>query len=171
MKINLIVALDSEHGFSKDGAIPWINEPFAKEDLKHFRNLTMGNTCVMGRKTYEDIANFMGKVNILPGRDCVVLSRDPSYYISPEILVYDSMEHAIGTADTMKDIFIIGGGNIFEEAIKWELSSVYITRIDKNYECDKFFPYNELIKKYWTDGAWKSKEYPIIKYSKLIRRE
>jgi dihydrofolate reductase len=170
LKINLIVALDKECGFSKNGAIPWINEDFAKEDLKNFRKLTLGNTCIMGRKTYEDISNFMNKIDILSGRECVVLSNDPTYYISQNTLVYDSLDHAIGTSDPTKNIFIIGGLRLFEEALKWDLDNVYITMIDDDYECDKFFPYEKLIENYRLLGEGISKEYSNVKYMNFIKK-
>lgn len=166
MNINLIVALDSKNGFAKDGRIPWINECFAKEDLKHFRDLTMGHTCIMGRNTYEDISKFTKKIDVLPGRECIVLSKNLEYYISHDTLVYDSLEHAIGTSNPNKDIFIIGGGSIFREAMKWNLNSVYVTKINKDYKCDSFFPYDKLNGKYDIVSSWVSKQYPEVKYNK-----
>ena len=170
MKINLIVALDSKNGFAKDNKIPWITEPFAKEDLKHFRDLTLGHTCIMGRNTYEDISRVMNRKDILPGRECVVLSRDKTYYVSHDILVYDSMEHAIGTCNQLKDIFIIGGGSIFKEALKWSLDNVYVTKIDKEYNCDSFFPYDELISNYDIVSSWRSKSYSCVKYNRFCKQ-
>jgi len=138
MKISLIVALDKNQGFSREGVIPWINEVFAKEDLKRFRKLTMNNTCIMGRLTFEDIKLFTKTDNILPKRDCMVLSRDTNLISNTP--VFNNMTEALKHADKDKECFIIGGYSLFEEAFKHDLSTIYITRIKSDYSCDKFFP-------------------------------
>lgn len=139
MKIHLIVALDLADGFSKNGEIPWINEPFAREDLRRFRSLTMDHTVIMGRLTYEDIRRFTKTAQILPDRDCVVLSRDPTYQID-DIPIFNNMKSALECVDHTKDVFIIGGYSLFEEAFKWHLDTIHITRVLDDYKCDKRFP-------------------------------
>lgn len=51
IKPNIIVAVDCEGGFGKEGKIPW----FLPEDFEHFKNMTTGHVCVMGRRTYEEM--------------------------------------------------------------------------------------------------------------------
>lgn len=148
-------------GFSKDGEIPWINEDFAKEDLRRFKQLTDGNVCIMGRKTYEDITKyakdkgfFEKNGTILPNRECVVLSRQKNLEVDEGIIVKPTLRKAIEHgAETGKGIFIIGGGALFLEALSWNIGSIYVTLIDKDYDCDKFFHFRVLMKKFYiADG-------------------
>lgn len=167
MKINLIVAIDSELGFSKNDKIPWINEPFAKDDLKRFRKITMGHTVIMGRKTYEDIAQFSKVSPILPGRDCIVLSRSPKYFISNDILVYTDIDHALENCDPDKDVFFIGGYSIFEEAFKRDLNTLYMTSINNDYKCDKFFPVHLLDKRYKLVNFTEFEDLSYLQYDRI----
>jgi len=150
------VALDKFAGFSKDGEIPWIKEDFAKEDLKRFKQLTDGNICVMGRKTYEDITKFAKERGffekhgtILPNRECIVLSRQEDLKVDEGIILKSSLRKAIEHCDgTKKKIFIIGGEALFVEALAWNIDTIYVTLIHKDYKCDKFFQFRTLTNKF-----------------------
>ena len=83
---------------------PW-NIP---EDLKKFKELTMGNVLIMGRKTYESI----GK--ILPGRINIVLSRDSRYHLEGGFVCNDLFQAIKRAQNYEKEIFIIGGSEIYK---------------------------------------------------------
>ena len=116
----------------KDGRLPW----YIPEDLKKFRELTAGNTIVMGRRTFESI----GKP--LPKRDNIVVST--SLEKQEGITVCKNLESAILEANKNKNkTFIIGGASIYEQTLPF-VERMYISYVSGNYEGDKKFPeYNK----------------------------
>ncbi len=124
--INLIVARSKNNVIGKDGKIPWN----IKGEQKQFKELTTGNTIIMGRKTYEDIGHP------LPNRNNIVVSRTTNY---PEVITVNSLEKAIELSTG--NIFIIGGHNLFKEVIPI-VDTMYITEVKLIIENgDVFFPY------------------------------
>ena len=125
----LIVARSKNNVIGKDGKIPWN----IKGEQKQFKELTTNNTIIMGRKTYEDICHP------LPNRKNIVISRTTNY---PNVITVDSLKKAIEISEG--DIYIIGGYNLFKEAIPM-VDIMYITEINLNIENgDVFFPkFNE----------------------------
>lgn len=146
-----IIAAVSENGvIGKDGELPW----HIPEDLKHFKNLTSGNVVIMGRKTYESI----GKP--LPNRLNIVITRDTSKHINGCITV-NSIEEAIRKASSDKEIFIIGGGEIYKKSLKFA-NKIYLTKIHQHIEGDTFFP---TLSNYWKEVEREDKEgYSFITY-------
>ncbi len=130
MIISLIVAMDELGGIGKENRLPW----HLPSDLKRFKKLTMGHHIVMGRKTFETI----GKP--LPGRLMLVVTRNKD--ISPEgCIVVDSLGAAIdlAKADRENELFIIGGGKIFTQAIALA-DKMYITTVHAYVDADVWFP-------------------------------
>ena len=127
--VALIVARSKNNVIGKDGKIPWN----IKGEQKQFKELTTNNTIIMGRKTYEDIGHP------LPNRKNIVISRTTNY---PNVITVDSLKKAIELSEG--DIYIIGGYNLFKEAIPM-VDIMYITEINLNIENgDVFFPkFNE----------------------------
>ena len=124
--IGLIVARSKNNVIGKDRKIPWK----IKGEQEQFKKLTIGNTIIMGRKTYEDIGHP------LPNRKNIVISRTTNY---PGVVTVDSLEEAILLAEG--DIFIIGGYNLFKEAIPM-VDVMYITEINLTIENgDVLFPF------------------------------
>ncbi len=106
MKIALIVAM-SENGVIGDkGKIPW----HIREDLQRFKRLTLGHPIIMGRRTYESI----GKP--LPGRTNIVLTQNPNFAPSAELLPFASLDAALNhcRAQNAKSVFIIGGSKVYQ---------------------------------------------------------
>src|SRR5665811_1829226 len=89
-----------------NNTLPW----HLPADLKHFKALTMGHHIVMGRKTYESI----GKP--LPGRTSVVVTRNADYS-TPGVIVVHTLEAAIAACGDDDEIFVIGGAELFNQAI------------------------------------------------------
>lgn len=128
--IGCLVAVDKNQGIGFNGSIPW---PRLTNDLKWFKQITLGNVVIMGRKTWESI----GSKN-LPGRINIVLSRNniPDCHKSFSI-TNDALEFC-KTKFPDKDIYVIGGATIYQQYID-VIDKFYITEIDETYTCDTFF--------------------------------
>lgn len=103
-------------------------------DLKHFKNITMGHTIIMGRRTWESLPK-----GALPGRKNVVITRNADFE-APGAEVYNSLEEALqATADDGKR-FIIGGGMLYKEAFHLT-DTLHLTRMHASFpDADTFFP-------------------------------
>lgn len=116
----------------KDNKLPWQ----IPEDMKWFKECTMGSPVLMGRKTYESIGRA------LPGRENYVISRSSEF--SPKnVLVFQDPEDAVSHAreNRTSELFVIGGQTLYEYFID-RLDRLYVTFIKHNpgYEGDAFFP-------------------------------
>ncbi len=138
-KLSIIVAMSSNRVIGVNNSLPW----HLSEDLKHFKTLTTGHTIIMGRKTYESI----GKP--LPNRRNIVISRNLNAFYGGVEVVH-SLEDAFSTSSNDKEVFIIGGSNIYEQSLHL-VEHLYITEIKKAFEGDAFFP--EIDKSLWTESA------------------
>lgn len=112
-------------------------------DMKYFREKTAGHPVIMGRKTFQSI----GKA--LPNRKNVIITRDKTY-ASHEAQVVHSLEEALGLFRSKEEeIFIIGGAEIYKQAI-YLADRLYITHIDaEDKKADAFFP--EIIPIVWNE--------------------
>lgn len=133
MTISLIVAAADNNVIGKDNAMPW----HISEDFKHFKEVTMGKPCIMGRKTFESILEQLGKP--LPGRTSIVISR--SGFSHESATVCASLEDAITEAQKLTDdeIMVIGGAQIYELALP-QADKIYLTRVHQSPDGDAFFP-------------------------------
>jgi dihydrofolate reductase len=150
-----IAAMAKNRVIGVNGKLPWD----LPEDMKFFKETTMGHIMIMGRKTFESMPG------VLPKRFHIVISRSKEYkFEHKNVLVVDSIESAISAAKKQmesqpawgKEVFIIGGGEIFKQAMKYT-NKLYLTIIDKDFSGDSFFPeldlnQFELIKKERRDG-------------------
>jgi dihydrofolate reductase len=124
----LVVAIAKNGVIGKDGQLPWR----IPEDLRHFKNVTMGHTVIMGRKTFDSIGR------VLPGRRFVIVSRKPDLAIEGAE-VASSLDEAIAIArKTDDEPRIIGGAQIYEAALP-QVTKVYVTEIQRDVEGDAFF--------------------------------
>lgn len=127
--ISIIVAMSSDRAIGCNNALPW----HIPEDLKHFKQITMGHTIIMGRKTFESLPH-----GALPGRRNVVLSRTIKSIDGAE--VYTSLDKAVASCKKDGEIFIIGGASVYAKALPIT-DKLYITLIDNNpNKADAFFP-------------------------------
>ncbi len=148
--ISIIVATSENGVIGRDGKLPW----HIPGDLKHFKSLTTNNVVIMGRKTYESI----GKP--LPNRLNIVITRDKNKTYEGCITV-NSIENAIRKAGTDKEIFIIGGGEIYKKSIKF-VNKVYLTKVHQHIEGDTYFP---TLNERWKEVEREDKEgYSFITY-------
>lgn len=123
------IAAVSENGvIGREGKLPW----HIPADLKHFKKITMGKPIIMGRKTFESI----GKP--LPGRTNIIVSRTlPD--AAPDLESAIARAKEIAERDGVDEIMIIGGGEIFRQALP-VTERVYLTIIEDDIEGDAFFP-------------------------------
>jgi dihydrofolate reductase len=130
--ISIIVALDDKQGIGAKNRLLW----HLKKDFAHFKTLTLGHPVIMGRKTYQSI----GKP--LPGRANIIVTRD-SNFSAPGCLIAISLESAIACAKDIdgQEVFIIGGGQIYQEAMAKNLvDKLYVTKVQGDFQADTFFP-------------------------------
>ena len=130
MIISFIVAASTNNVIGKNNQLPWS----LPNDMKFFKNTTWAMPVLMGRKSFESL----GKP--LPGRLNVVITRQNDW--KPEgASVVHSVEDAIkvAAAADYNETFIIGGGEIFKEAMS-VADKIYLTRVDVTLEGDAFFP-------------------------------
>jgi dihydrofolate reductase len=128
MTISLIVATDEKNGIGKDNQLPW----HLPADLKHFKTLTTGHPIIMGRKTFDSI----GKA--LPNRQNIVISRQDNY-VADGAEVVASLQQAFDLCDNAGEAFVIGGAQIFEQALPIA-DILYLTVIHHQFAADTFFP-------------------------------
>lgn len=132
MKLTIIAAIAKNGVIGAGGALPW----HLPEDLRRFKELTLGKIILMGRKTFESILARNGKP--LPERTSIVITRQADYHVPDGVEVYPGLEEAfIAHADD--EIFIIGGGEIFRQTMP-RAKKLYLTYIDKVVEGDTYFP-------------------------------
>lgn len=130
--MKLIVAVDRNWAIGNEGkllaSIP--------EDMKFFRTTTTGNVVVMGRKTLE---SFPGK-KPLKNRVNIVLTRDEGYTADGAVIVHDIEELLAKLKDySDKDIYVIGGGTIYNQLLKY-CDTALVTYIDDEFKADTYFP-------------------------------
>ena len=161
--IKAIMACDDEGGISRAGVLPW---PHNSRDMKWFKQNTIEQVVVMGRKTWEDGCEYMPLLD----RKNVVVSKtvgatahksklgksqwSSSKHARPKTMLFSAAQHII--VDRLersikelekqysnRTLWIIGGGSIIEQTLNM-VEEFYLTRIAGTYDCDTFLPLNEL---------------------------
>ena len=127
--LTIIVAAGENDAIGKDNKLIW----HLKDDLKRFKKLTSGHHIIMGRKTFESFPQP------LPNRIHVVITRNNNYTVPEGVLKAHSLEEAIQLSSKDDQPFIIGGGEIYRQAMPLA-NKLEITRVHHNFEADTFFP-------------------------------
>jgi dihydrofolate reductase len=132
MSFSLICAIGDNNCIGVQNKLPW----HITEDLKKFKELTMGNTVLMGQKTFESVIGYLGKP--LPGRKTVVISLDKNFPIPDDVRLFTSLDEAW---EKLKDenVFICGGASIYAQTIN-RVDKLYITHVHQSPNGDAFFP-------------------------------
>jgi len=160
--ITIIAAIANNNALGKDNDLIW----HLPADLKRFKKVTTGHHILMGRNTYESI----GKP--LPNRTTVIITRNKEYKADGCIVV-NSIEKAIEVAKSDEHIYIIGGAQIYKQAMVTNLvDQLDITQVHESFEADVFFP--EIDLDTWKESAkedFKADEknkhdYSFISYTK-----
>jgi dihydrofolate reductase len=134
---SLIVAMSRNRVIGVEGRMPW----HLPDDLKHFRDLTLGKPILMGRRTFEAIGHP------LPGRDNFVLSRDPNYRAAG-CRVFVSGEAMLDAACLLHPEPMIIGGAMWYEMFMGRAKRIYLTLVETETRGDTFFPELE-------EGTWR----------------
>ena len=125
----VIVAASTNNVIGRDGDLPW-NLP---TDLKMFKEVTSNHVVVMGRNTWESIPE---KYRPLPNRTNIVITRNEDYKVEGAIVSHDLRLALSEHMFDGKDIFIIGGAQIYKEAFQYA-NKLYITRVIADIEGDR----------------------------------
>ncbi len=129
--ISIIAAIGKKRELGKNNKLLW----HTPEDMKRFKAITIGHPVIMGRKTFESIGKPLSQ------RTNIVITRN-SHYPSEGILIASSLQDALTKAkgcDGAEEIFIIGGGKIYAEAISIA-HRLYLTIVEAEADADTFFP-------------------------------
>lgn len=131
--VSIIVAIGEGNRVIGDrGKLPW----HIPEDLKRFKELTLGHPIIMGRNTFLSIGR------VLPGRTNIVLTDTPWNDAPKEVIVVYSLEDALEKAQSApggEEVFVIGGGMVYREALPFA-DRLYLTLVRGNFSGDVFFP-------------------------------
>src|SRR3989344_3567649 len=128
--ISIIAAIGKNRELGKNNKLLW----HIPEDLKRFKQLTFGHVIILGRKTYQSIGHT------LLNRTNIIITRNTNFSISGAIITH-SLDEALKIAKQKEkeEIFIIGGGLIYKEAINIA-DKLYLTLVDSTFDADTFFP-------------------------------
>lgn len=128
MSVSIIAAVGRNFELGKNNDLIW----HFKQDMKFFKETTLGHTVIMGRKTFESLPKA------LPNRLNVVITSDSSYS-AENIVVVSSVEQALKYCDN-EEAFVIGGGMIYKEFLPFA-DKLYLTEIEDSCEnADTYFP-------------------------------
>lgn len=123
----MIAAMSRNRVIGRAGQLPW----HLPQDLQRFKQLTMGQTLLMGRKTYQSIGRP------LPGRRTLILSRDANLRVA-DCTVVNSLPAAVA-ATRSTQLFICGGGEVYRQALPLA-EKIYLTELLRDVPGDTFFP-------------------------------
>lgn len=129
--ISLVVAMTEARVIGIENRLPWS----IPEDLKRFKKITSGHPIIMGRKTFESIGRP------LPQRTNIIITRQRDYRAEGTVSCF-SLQEALdwaAKAPGADEIFVIGGGEIFREALPLA-DRIYLTQVEWPFEGDAFFP-------------------------------
>ncbi len=138
-EITLIVAAGEDNAIGKDNDLIW----HLSDDLKRFKSLTNGHHIIMGRKTFESFPKP------LPNRTHIVITRQNNYQVPNGVIVVNNLDDAFDAARNDKQPFVIGGGEIYKQAMPFA-DTIELTRVHETFEnADTFFP--EVDKSAWKE--------------------
>jgi len=133
MSVIIIAAIAENRGIGLDNDLPWS----LPDDMKFFKSTTSGKSVIMGRKNFESIPN---KFRPLPNRENIIVTRKDDYH-AEGCTVVNSIEEGIEKANREGDIFIIGGGQIYADALEKNLvDEMLLTEVQAEIKADVFFP-------------------------------
>ncbi len=140
--LSIIVAMSSERAIGVNNELLW----HLPSDLKRFKELTTGHSILMGRKTFESLPK-----GALPNRRNIVISRSIKEVKGAE--VYADIETALSQTKDEKEVFVIGGGQIYKSLLPYS-HRIYLSIVEGTYpEATVFFPEFD-----WADWEIEKKE-------------
>ena len=129
MKISMIAAMTDERVIGIENRLPWK----LPNDMKWFRQHTLGKPIIMGRKTFESFGS-----KPLPDRTNIIITRDESYQAKDSVVVH-SIEEALQAAGDVGEVMIIGGASFYEQMLP-RADRLYLTFVHKKIVGDAWFP-------------------------------
>lgn len=129
--VTIVAAVARNGCIGKDGGLPW----HLPEDMKRYREITMGKVIVMGRKTWESIPD---RFRPLPGRTNVVVTRQATYPLPAGVERFASLAEALA-AHAADEVVVNGGGAIYAEAMA-HADALDLTHVHRDVDGDTFFP-------------------------------
>lgn len=138
--ITIVAAAAENNVIGKDNKLIW----HLSDDLKRFKLLTNGHHIIMGRKTFESFPKP------LPNRTHIVITRQNNYEVPDGVIVVNTLEDALNIVKDDKQPFIIGGGEIYKQALSIA-DTIELTRVHKTFSGDTFFP--EIDTKIWKETS------------------
>jgi len=134
MAVNIIVAYAQNRVIGNGNEIPW----YIREDMKFFKEATVGKPVIMGRKTYESIPAIHRP---LPNRTTFLLTRDTGYIVDhPNVKITHDFEKALFESKLVgEEVYVAGGAQVYELALPYT-DRVYATVLLQDFEGDTFFP-------------------------------
>ena len=130
MKLSLIAAVAANGVIGEQGKLPW----HLPEDLKYFRQVTGNKPMIMGYRTFQSLPG------LLPGREHLVLSRQPHHCTDERIHYFTSLQNACEHAGQhATEAVVIGGAEIYALALPW-VDRLYLTEVAQAFPGDTFFP-------------------------------
>ena len=131
MTVTIVAAVARNGVIGVDGGLPWR----LPDDLRRFKELTLGPVLVRGRKTYESLGHP------LPGRSTIVVTRNPSWDPGSAVIrVAGSVSDAIAAAASLdSNVFVVGGGEVYAEALALA-DRLELTWVDAEPDGDTRFP-------------------------------
>jgi dihydrofolate reductase len=126
--VSLVAAMAENRIIGRSGGLPW----HLPDDLQHFKRLTVDHTVIMGRKTYDEMKRP------LANRRNVVITRNREFH-PRGVTVVPSLDEALALGATEREVFVIGGGEIFREALP-RAGRIYLTVVHAQIDGDTWFP-------------------------------
>ncbi len=138
MRIAAIFACDDNWGIGNAGGLPW---PQHKNDLKWFKDTTMGGVVVMGKTTWDSLPE---RSKPLPGRNNVVVTSSVKDKDGPyHFLTFEQAKTHIASMSKLQNVWIIGGAKLLESTLDI-VDEIWISRIKGEFPCDTFLPKNHI---------------------------
>lgn len=128
--ITIIVACAENYAIGKDNDLMW----HLSDDLKRFKQLTMGHAVIMGRKTWESLPK-----KPLPGRKNIVLTHDTNFEHPEEVVVCHSVQSILKELDPDDETFIMGGASLYQAFLPF-VHRIQMTWIHQDFDGDVYFP-------------------------------
>jgi len=156
-EIILIAAMAENRVIGRDNAMPWS----IKGNLAHFKEMTMGFPCIMGRKTWDSLPK-----KPLPGRLNIIISKSVNEN-SQNIKTFLSLSSAVESCSNYNKIFICGGESIYAQAMPFA-DKIDLTLIPGQYDGDTYFP--EIDDSWKKTDSVKFDEFSIVTYIKKEKK-
>lgn len=128
MKVTMIAAAAENNALGKNNELVW----HLPDDFKRFKNITSQHHIIMGRKTFDSFPK------LLPNRKHIVITRQKDFN-KEGVRVVHSLEEALKISSNQDEVFIIGGGEIYKQALPYA-DKIELTRVHGSFEADAFFP-------------------------------